>query len=300
MGDPRVHERAGSTGEIEKMAFKNILLHLRSYPDSSPPAAIEQAVEVAGMLDAQISALTFRVEIPRPRSPLANMLLDMPGMAAAERQKSDANVQALMETFERLARKRGLVYRQIVESGATSQIAAVVTEYARMHDLTMVPVGKQADLQQYVAEDVLFGSGHPTIVYPEIAESGRSPSFDVVGVAWDFGRPAARAIADALPILKRAKTVRVVTVTHEKTIETSRSGAELVRHLACHGVVALLEEEPAAGRLIGEVLAAYAATRRLDLLVMGAYGHSRARDFILGGATKTIVANPPLPVLLSH
>lgn len=282
------------------MAFKDILLPLRSYPEPTPPAAIEQAVGFAGTLGARISALTFRVEIPRARNALANMLLDIPSMVAAERQKSDTNARTLIEAFESMAAKRGIAHRQIVESCATSQLAAIVTEHARMHDITMVPIGKQADLQQYIAEDVLFGSGRPMIVYPEVINGGRSLSFDVVGIAWDFSRPAARAVADALPLLQRARTVRVVTVTHDKTIETRRSGAELARHLACHGVEALLEEEAAAGRPIGQVLEAYAATRHLDLLVMGAFGHSRARDFVLGGATKAIVADPPLPVLLSH
>ena len=179
------------------------------------------------------------------------MLLDIPSMVAAERQKSDTNARTLIEAFESMAAKRGIAHRQIVESCATSQLAAIVTEHARMHDITMVPIGKQADLQQYIAEDVLFGSGRPMIVYPEVINGGRSLSFDVVGIAWAFSRPAARAVADALPLLQRVRTVRVVTVTHDKTIETRRSGAELARHLACHGVEALLEEEAAAGRPIG-------------------------------------------------
>ncbi|NGX97210.1 MAG: universal stress protein, partial [Candidatus Afipia apatlaquensis] len=119
-------------------------------------------------------------------------------------------------------------------------------------------------------------------------------------VAWDFSRPAARAVADALPILERAKIVRVVTITEEKTIDTKRSSAELAKHFACHGIESVLEEEEAAGRTIGQALEDYATAHDIDLLVMGAYGHSRMRDFILGGATKSIVANPPLPVLLSH
>jgi nucleotide-binding universal stress UspA family protein len=175
-----------------------------------------------------------------------------------------------------------------------------VTEHARMHDVTMIPIGEQADLQQYVAECVIFGSGRPTIVFPELSKRDDPLSLDVVGVAWDFSRPAARAVADALPILQLAKTVRVVTITQEKTIDTRRSGTELEKHLACHGIEVVLEEEDAAGRTIGQALEGYVTAREIDLLVMGAYGHSRMRDFILGGATNSIVANPPLPVLLSH
>lgn len=282
------------------MAFKDVLLQLSSYPEPTPVAAIERAVGFAGALGARISALTFKVEIPNVGNVLANKILDVSGMIAAERQKSVANAQALIRAFESTATKRGVPYGQVIESRPTSQLAAIVTEHARMHDVTMIPIGEQADLQQYVAECVIFGSGRPTIVFPEVSKRDDPLSLDVVGVAWDFSRPAARAVADALPILQLAKTVRVVTITQEKTIDTRRSGTELEKHLACHGIEVVLEEEDAAGRTIGQALEGYVTAREIDLLVMGAYGHSRMRDFILGGATNSIVANPPLPVLLSH
>lgn len=282
------------------MAFKDALLQLSSYPEPTPVAAIEQAVGFAAALGTRISALTFNIEIPSPRNVLANALLDIPGMVAAERQKSVANARNLVSVFESMATKRGVPHGHIIESSTTSQLAAIATEHARMHDVTMIPVGEEAGLQQYVAECVIFGSGRPTIVLPEAPKIRRPLSLDVVGVAWDFSRPAARAVADAMPILVRAKTVRVVTIRQEKTINTKRSGAELMKHLAFHGIEVVLEEEEAAGRSIGQALEDYATAREIDLLVMGAYGHSRLRDFILGGATKTVIAHPPLPVLLSH
>jgi len=282
------------------MAFKDALLQMSSYPDSTPAAAIEQAVSFAEALGARITALTFKIEIPSTSNMLANTLLDIPGMIAAERQKSGANAQKLINMFDSMATKRGVPHERIIESCPTSQLAAAVTEHARMHDITMIPIGEQAALQKYVAESVIFGSGRPTIVFPEVPKRSSSHSFDSVGVAWDFSRPAARAVADALPILQQAKAVRVVTITQEKTIKTGRSAAELSKHLACHGIQVVLEEEDADGRSIGQALEEYANARGLDLLVMGAYGHSRMRDFILGGATKTIVTSPPLPVLLSH
>ena len=282
------------------MAFKDALLQLSSYPEPTSAAAIEQAVLFAGALGARISAITFKIEIPTAGNVLANTLLDIPGMVVAERQKSAANAQVLISAFETTATKRGVPHKQIVESCTTSQLAAIVTEHARMRDITMIPIGEPAALQQYVAESVIFGSGRPTIVLPEVPKRGGPSSFDIVGVAWDFSRPAARAVADAMPILERAKTVRVVTITQEKTIDTKRSSADLAKHFACHGIEAVLEEEEAAGRTIGQALEDYVTAREIDLLVMGAYGHSRLRDFILGGATKTIIAHPPLPVLLSH
>ena len=76
---------------------------------------------------------------------------------------------------------------------------------------------------------MIFGSGRPVLVLPEAPKQRAEIALDVIGLAWDFSRPAARAVADALPLLPRAKIVRVVTITNEKTIETRRSGSELAR-----------------------------------------------------------------------
>lgn len=282
------------------MALKDVLLQISSYPEPTPVAAIEQAVGFTAAWGAHISALTFDIEIPSTKNVLANALLDVPGMVAAARQKSVVNARSLVGVFESVATERGVPHDHIIESSTTSRLAAIVTEHARIHDVTMIPVGEEVGLQQYVAECVLFGAGRPTIVFPEAPRSRRALSLDVVGVAWDFSRSAARAVADAMPILERARTVRVVTITQEKRIDTKRSGAELSRHLAFHGVDIVVEEEVAAGRPIGQALGDYATAHDLDLLVMGAYGHSRLRDFVLGGATKTVISHPPLPVLLSH
>jgi nucleotide-binding universal stress UspA family protein len=103
-----------------------------------------------------------------------------------------------------------------------------------------------------------------------------------------------------MPILEKAKRVCVLTVTKEKAIDTRRSGAELAKHLARHGVDVVLDEVDAKGRGIGDVLEAHVTYRNANLLVMGAYGHSRIREFILGGATKRVLARPPMPTLLSH
>ena len=94
--------------------------------------------------------------------------------------------------------------------------------------------------------------------------------------------------------------MRVVTVTNEKVIDAKRSGAELAKHLAHHGVEVVLDTVDAAGRSIGAVLETHVASNNADLLVMGAYGHSRIRDFVLGGATKSMLSQPPVPIFLSH
>jgi nucleotide-binding universal stress UspA family protein len=282
------------------MACKDLLLYLNSYPEGTSAAAIEPAVSFAALLGARLSALTIEIDIHKPTNPLALAILDVPGMIAAERSKSTDNARDLVNVFDTSTAKHGVQSDHIVERSLASHVPEIVTEYARLRDLTMIPVEEIGSFQQYIAESVIFGSGRPVLILPGAPKRNPEIRLDEVGVAWDFSRPAARAVADALPLLQRAKTVRVVTVRNEKTIDTRRSGPELARHLACHGVEVVLEEEDAGGRSISQALEAYADARDLDILVMGAYGHSRARDFILGGATKSMVADPPLPVLLSH
>jgi nucleotide-binding universal stress UspA family protein len=152
----------------------------------------------------------------------------------------------------------------------------------------------------WYAESIIFGSGRPTVVLPHARKRTESFALDTVMVAWDFSRPATRAVADAMPILEKAKRVCVLTVTKEKSIDTRRSGAELAKHLARHSVDVVLHEVDSKGRRIGDVFEAHLTYRHANLLVMGAYGHSRIREFILGGATKRMPARPPLPIFLSH
>ena len=102
------------------------------------------------------------------------------------------------------------------------------------------------------------------------------------------------------PNLEKAKKVRVVTVLNEKNFDRKHSAEELSKSLARHGIDVVLDKVDAKGRPIGAVLDAYVASHEVDVLVMGAYGHSRLREFVLGGATKSLLSNPPAPILFSH
>jgi nucleotide-binding universal stress UspA family protein len=282
------------------VAFKELLLQLSSYPEATSISGIEQALEFAEVLGARISALTFEVDFYIPSKTLANAIGGIPAMIAEDRAKSRDNVRDLINAFEIEATKRALVHRHMLERALIAQIPVIVTEYSRLHDLTLFPCDELPGMQRNIAESVIFGSGRPVLVFPATRRRTPPVRLDVIGVAWDFSRPAARAVADAISLLQRAKNVRVVTVVNEKTIETRRSGPELARHLAAHGVEVILDEEYAGGRSIANVLEEYSAAYNLDILVMGAFGHSRVRDFILGEATKSMLADPPLPVFLSH
>jgi nucleotide-binding universal stress UspA family protein len=284
----------------KSMSFKDVLVALTTYPEPTPESAVDDAVDVAAALGAKISAIACEVKISAPSSPLGNYLLDIPAMVAAEIKKSATNAQQLLVAFQDAAEKRGVFQERILEQCLTSEVPDVFIEYARLRDLTIVPVPEGDYIDQWYAESIIFGSGRPTVVLPYTRKRTGSFALETVIVAWDFSRPATRAVADAMPILEKAKRVCVLTVTKEKSIDTRRSGAELAKHLARHSVEVVLDEVDAKGRSIGDVFEAHLTYRNANLLVMGAYGHSRIREFILGGATKRMLTRPPLPIFLSH
>jgi len=280
------------------MAFKDILLALTSYPEPTPVSVVGEAVAFTAAVGAKISAITCEVNIQVPGSFLADAFMNIPGMIAAESKKSSANAKKLLTAFQDDAKRGGVFQDRILEKCQISEVSNVFVEHARLRDLTIVPA--QEGFDQWYAESIIFGSGRPTIVMPHTRKGSGGLSWNTVVVAWDFSRPAARAVADALPILEKAKRVHVVTVKNEKVIDTRRSGADLAKHLSHHGVKINLEAVDAAGRKIGDVLKSFVTSHKGDLLVMGAYGHSRVREFILGGATRNMLSRPPVPILLSH
>lgn len=280
------------------MSYRDLLLNLASYPDDTPDAAVRFAIDFADTAGARLSALACELKILVPGSLIAPAFLNVPAMAEAEARKGREQAEAALAAFEQAAEKRGVFEEGIFASCIASDYSSLLVEYARLRDLTIVPAEANEFADQPSAEALIFQSGRPVLMVPR---TPRKPfALNTATVAWDFSRPAARAVGDALPLLIKAKRVHVVTVTNEKRIETGRSGPELAKHLARHGVEVILESIDAAGRPIGEVLEATTRAHDSDLLVMGAYGHSRLREFVLGGATRSMISTPPLPVLLSH
>ena len=277
------------------MAIKDVLLTLTSYPDPTPVSVIDRAVSFASALDAHIAAISCEVHIQIPGSFVSFGAAG--AIAAHEGHRSHDSAQDLLATFEAAAQKAGLLHEMIHEKSLSYRVPERLVEYARLRDLTIVSVPDSYD--QWYAEAIIFGSGRPTLVVPETPPSGPF-ELNTVVVAWDFSRSAARAVADAIAVLEKARTVRIVTVTNEKVIGTGHSSEELAKNLSRHGIDVIIDLVDAAGRSIGEVLNREVAACKADLLVMGAYGHSRFREFILGGATKSMLSKPLLPILFSH
>ena len=276
------------------MAFRDILVALTSYPEPTPLSVVEDAVSVASLLGAHIAALSCEMHVQVPGHFMSGAAVGLPGIIAGEAGKSRRYAQDLLEAFEAAAAKAGISRESMLEKCRTFEAPGLLVEYARLRDLTIMP---ESNDRGY-AEAVMFGSGRPTLILPQ--KRSRAIGFGTVAVAWDFSRAAARAVSDAMPLLEEANKVRIVTVLNEKRLDSKHSAEELAKNLSRHGVDVVLDRVDAKGRPIGGVLEAYVASHELDLLVMGAYGHSRLREFVLGGATDSLLSKPPLPILFSH
>jgi nucleotide-binding universal stress UspA family protein len=277
------------------MAFRDILVVLTSYPEPTPVSVVEEAVAVASLLGAHIAALSCEMHVQVPGHFMSGAVVGLPGIIAEEAGKSRRNAQDLLASFEAAAAKAGVSCESMLERCQTVEVPELLVEYARLRDLTIMP--EQND--RWYAEAVMFGSGRPTLILPQKPRS-RPFELGTVAVAWDFSRAAARAVSDAMPLLEKAKRVRVVTVLNEKRLDRKHSAEELSKNLSRHGIDIVLDRVDAQGRPIGAVLEAYVASHGVDMLVMGAYGHSRLREFVLGGATNSLLSKPPLPILFSH
>ena len=277
------------------MAFRDLLVALTSYPEPTPLSVVEDAVSVAAVLGAHIAALSCEMHVQVPGHFMSGAVVGLPGVIAGEAAKSRANAQDLLAAFDAAAAKAGVSCETLLEKCQTVDVPELLVEYARIRDFTILPESND----RWCAEAVVFGSGRPTLILPQ---NPRSRPFELgtVAVAWDFSRAAARAVSDAMPLLEKAGRVRVVTVLNEKRLVNKHSAEQLSKNLSRHGIDVVLDKVDAKGRPIGAVLEAYVASHEADLLVMGAYGHSRLREFVLGGATKSLLSKPPLPILFSH
>jgi nucleotide-binding universal stress UspA family protein len=281
------------------MNIKDVLLGLTTYPKASNTDAVAWAVSFAELIGCRLAAFAADVRIEVPGTFLGNTLMNVSALAGAEMKKSRENAASLLAAFTEEAERRGVPHEEVHEKCLVGAVPDVMADYARLRDLTIIPVPVEDYVDRWYAETVVFQSGRPVLIIPEHLPRAEA-RLDAVAIAWDFSRTAARAVADALPLLERAKLVRIVCVLNEKSFGSSRGSSELAAHLAHHGINVVVDEIDAGDRSIGDVLAKFTAAHQIDLLVMGAYGHSRFREFILGGATKSVLARPPVPTFLSH
>jgi nucleotide-binding universal stress UspA family protein len=274
--------------------LKDVVVNLSS--QGPRDFAAEYATSIAAMFGAHITGVSFVYEPVIPDGMLGGVPVDL--IELQRRENSKAANDAISR-FDAAAKKAGLSAETRLLDATFGGAAARFAQISRRFDLVVVG---QAQRERGPADDLLiegalFESGRPLVVVPYIQRRGIT--LERVLACWDGSRTAARAIGDAMPLLERAKAVEVVIVAEERKSE-EMTGANMNAHLVRHGVAASVKRIAKGDIAIQDALLSYAADSGADFMVMGGYGHSRLREFILGGVTRGILASMTLPVLMSH
>jgi nucleotide-binding universal stress UspA family protein len=214
----------------------------------------------------------------------------------AAREAGDKMEARLHQRLDRLQKPVELRRFDIL----SDDTANVVAREARAADtfVALRPNGAPRE-PEHLVEGVLFGSGRHLFLVPN-RKPAKTP-FEHIVVAWNGSRESARALAEALPYLHKATQVTVVVVDEEPPIELPAVlGTDAVNHLKHHEINAVLHHVRMRDADVGATLIAEARRLKADLIVMGAYGHSRVREWLLGGATYALLHKAPIPLLVAH
>lgn len=274
------------------MAITSILIHVGS--DDRSAARIDTAIGLANDHGASLTGLFVVPRIDIPSAAKAYVGADI--LAERERVAKDVADQA-GAAFQARMERENLACEWRCEQGDVYQIVALHARYA---DIAVIgqtpPEPSEGWLTLQLPEQVVLSSGRPAIIVPYAG------SYPVVGrrvlVAWNGGREATRAVHDALPILEKADSVHVLSINPGD--QRHIPGADITKHLAHHGIHAEATETNSADIDVGDALLSRAADFAADLIVMGAYGHSRAREWVMGGVTRDLLKHMTAPVLMSH
>ena len=275
------------------MAIKDILLHI----DTSDRGAgvSDFALSLATEMGAHLTAAGIVLEIVPPASFMGEYPYDIMAEAIEQARQSAEQIYRKIAAAAPPTVQTELVMIQAISGQAREDFGRL----ARHFDIAIAGQGgdEGGSDDELMVEGALFSSGRPVFVVPNIhkgpAKLGKAM------VCWDGGMPSARAVAGAIDILKRAGKVEVVSIAGRNLPNEELPGFNITRHLTRHGISATLKKLPAA-QDIGATLLSYAADSGADYMVMGAYGHSRLREFVLGGTTRTILGSMTIPVLMAH
>ena len=255
------------------------------------------AVAVGEAFEAHVAAIAVAYE---PIIPGAVMGGIPPEFIEAQRAESDKRAKAAAARFEGAAKRAGISYETRVLGASISGAADRLGRLARRFDMAVVgqPEREKAMPEEVVDEGVLFESGRPVVFVPFIQRSGIK--LDRVLVCWDGSRAATRAIADSMPLLAKAKAVEIVIVAASQAKQGELPGVDLGQHLARHGLKVDVKRITSPDIDVPSTILSYASDCGADMIVMGGYGHSRLREFVLGGVTRSLLDSMTVPVLMSH
>ena len=262
-----------------------------------PIAAADYAISIAEAFGAHISGIAFAYEPVVAPTVMGGVPSDW---IDAQRAESAKAANAAITRFEAASQRAGLSAEHRMLPATVGGAADLFGRIARCFDLSVVGQTEpdRPAPEELIIESALFESGRPVIVVPYIQKQGLK--LDRVLVCWDGSRTATRAIADSLPFLARAKAIDVVIVASGRAKNDEIPGADIGQHLARHGLKIEVKRIVAADTDVPNTILSYAADSSADFLVMGGYGHSRLREFVLGGATRGILASMTVPALMAH
>jgi nucleotide-binding universal stress UspA family protein len=255
------------------------------------------AVSVADLFGAHVMGVAFAYEPVIPGSVMGGI---PPEFIETQRAESEKGARAAISRFEAAAKRAGVSAESRILNASVAGAADQLGRLGRRFDLTVVgqPRRERSTAEEVIDEGVLFESGRPVIFVPFIQKAGLK--LDQVLVCWDGSRAATRAMADAMPFLEKSKKVEVVIVGSGSPKSDEVPGADVGQHLARHGMKVEVKRITSPDIDVASTILSYAADAGSDLIVMGGYGHSRLREFVLGGATRGILESMTVPTLMSH
>lgn len=278
-----------------KMAIKDILVHIDRGVRNS--ACLEAAVALAAAHDAHLIGLYVLWRPVLPSYIVA--YFDEATLKASEQMLQDDAARAEALFNERVAAAGVKGEWRCVEG----ELLPTLSQHARYADFAIVsqrvPSDEQGADESSVPDQLVLSVGRPVLVIPYVGD------YPLIGsrvmVAWDASRLATRAINDAIPFLQRAEKVSVIAVNPTgDDADGEIPSADICLHLSRHGVNAEAQHVYADDLGVGDMLLSRAADEGCDLMVIGAYGHARWRELVLGGVTRHMLQHMTLPVLMSH
>jgi nucleotide-binding universal stress UspA family protein len=255
------------------------------------------AVSVADALQAHLTGIAF---IYDPIVPISGTGYIPADVIESQRADNETAAEAAIKDFTAATDRAGISAEPHMLTASLTGAGDQFARMARRFDLAIVGQAQpeMSTMEQIIGETTLFESGRPIIMVPYIQKAPFKTGN--VMICWDGSRTAARAVADAIPILGKSSRIEVVSVTSERGKEDEIEGVDIGQHLARHGLKVDVHRISRGNIDVADALLSHAADSAADLLVMGGYGHSRLREFVLGGVTRSIFQSMTLPVLLSH
>jgi nucleotide-binding universal stress UspA family protein len=257
----------------------------------------DYAVSVAAAFDAHLAGIAFLYD---PIVPVSGAGYIPAEVIETQERDSATAAKAAVDRFTAASMRAGITAEPLTLRASFGGVGDQFGRIARHFDLSIVGQAEPqaSPVEEIIAEAALFESGRPVIVVPYIQKAPLK--LDRVMVCWDGSRAAARAIADAMPLLERTERVEVVIVANEPGKQDEIEGADMGAHLARHGLTVEVQRTVLGDIDVADVILSHAADAGSDFIVMGGYGHSRLREFVLGGVTRSIFRSMTVPVLMSH